>query len=306
MQIDIFSEMQRPRELWDDDAYEHTLIEETLEQARLADELGYGCWWQVEHHGAVEFSYSSAPEMMLTAIARGTERLRVGHSAVLSPHRFNHPIRVAERAAFLDHLSDGRLELGLARSTVKEWRAFNIDGDETREQMQQAFELIPQLWTRDSVNWDSEDFRIQDFTLTPKPLQDPLPIMIGGRGERRTIPTMVRWGHEWNGWCTVDDMRYFNALIDRLCDAAGRDPATIARSAAVILRLCDSEAEAARLRRESSGRPVLVGTPEQLVEQVADYAAAGTDELIIPDFNLRPDEAPEVAERFMAEVVAAL
>ena len=175
MQIDIFSEMQRPRELWDDDAYEHTLIEETLEQARLADELGYACWWQVEHHGAVEFSYSSAPEMMLTAIARGTERLRVGHSAVLSPHRFNHPIRVAERAAFLDHLSDGRLELGLARSTVKEWRAFNIDGDETREQMQQAFELIPQLWTQDSVNWDSEDFQIQDFTLTPKPLQKPHP-----------------------------------------------------------------------------------------------------------------------------------
>ena len=130
--------------------------------------------------------------------------------------------------------------------------------------------------------------------------------MIGGRGERRTIPTMVRWGHEWNGWCTVADMRYFNALIGRLCDAAGRDPATIARSAAVILRLCDSEAEAARLRRESSGRPVLVGTPEQLVEQVADYAAAGTDELIIPDFNLRPEEAPEIAERFMSEVVSAL
>ncbi|MYB42390.1 MAG: LLM class flavin-dependent oxidoreductase, partial [Chloroflexi bacterium] len=164
MQIDIFSEMQRPRDLWDDDAYEHTLIEETLEQAQLADELGYGCWWQVEHHGAVEFSYSSAPELMLTAIARGTERLRVGHSAVLSPHRFNHPIRVAERASFLDHLSEGRLELGLARSTVKEWRAFNIDGDETREQMQQAFELIPQLWTQDAVDWDSEDFAIHDFT----------------------------------------------------------------------------------------------------------------------------------------------
>ncbi len=175
MQIDIFSEMQRPRELWDDDAYEHTLIEETLEQARLADELGYGCWWQVEHHGAVEFSYSSAPELMLTTIARETERLRVGHAAVLSPHRFNHPIRVAERAAFLDHLSAGRLELGLARSTVREWRAFNIDGDETRDQMQQAFELIPQLWTQQRVDWDSEDFRIHDFTLTPKPLQQPHP-----------------------------------------------------------------------------------------------------------------------------------
>ena len=79
------------------------------------------------------------------------------------------------------------------------------------------------------------------------------------------------------------------------------------RSAAVILRMCDSESEAARLSTESIGRPVLVGTPEQLVEQVAAYAAAGTDELIIPDFNheARP-EAPEIAERFMSEVVAAL
>lgn len=175
MQIDIFSEMQRPRELWDDDAYEHTLIEETLEQAELADELGYGCWWQVEHHGAVEFSYSSAPELMLTTIAQRTKNLRVGHSAVLSPHRFNHPIRIAERAAFLDHLSDGRLELGLARSTVPEWRLFNIDGDETRAQMQQSFELIPKLFTQSNLDWQSTDFEIQNFTLTPKPLQKPHP-----------------------------------------------------------------------------------------------------------------------------------
>ena len=95
-------------------------------------------------------------------------------------------------------------------------------------------------------------------------------------------------------------------IIDRLCEAQGRDPATISRSAAVILRMCDSEAEAARLQVGASGRPELVGTPEQLVEQVAANAAAGTHELIVPDFNLRPEEAPEVAERFMSEVVAAL
>ena len=101
-------------------------------------------------------------------------------------------------------------------------------------------------------------------------------------------------------------MRHFNALIDRLCDAAGRDPATISRSAAVILNLCDSEADAARRQERSAGRPVLVGTPAQLVEQVAAYAAAGTDELIIPDFNLRPTQTSEIAERFMTEVAAAL
>jgi len=170
----------------------------------------------------------------------------------------------------------------------------------------EACEVITSLFANERTDFDGAHYRLQGAPLTPKPLQDPLPIMIGGRGERRTIPTMVRWGHEWNGWCTVADMRYFNALIDRLCEAQDRDPATIARSAAVILRMCDSEAEAARLQVGASGRPELVGIPEQLVEQVAAYAAAGTDELIIPDFNLAPDEAPEVAERFMSEVVAAL
>ena len=70
--------------------------------------------------------------------------------------------------------------------------------------------------------------------------------------------------------------------------------------------MCDSESEAARIRSGPSGRPQLVGTPEQLVEQVAEYMDVGTDELIIPDFTFRAGEAPEVAERFMTEVVAAL
>ncbi|MFY0581497.1 LLM class flavin-dependent oxidoreductase [Cystobacter fuscus] len=112
MRLDVFSEMQYPKALWGDGGHEQRLIQETLEQARLADELGYGVWWQVEHHGAVEFSYSSAPEVMLTAIAMSTRNLHVGHASVLAPARFNHPIRVAERAAFLDHLSRGRCQLG--------------------------------------------------------------------------------------------------------------------------------------------------------------------------------------------------
>ena len=101
-------------------------------------------------------------------------------------------------------------------------------------------------------------------------------------------------------------MGHYNALIDRLCEAAGRDPGTIARSAATLLFLCDSEAEADRVRAQPSGMPRLVGTPAQLVERVAGYVAAGTDELIIPDFNLALSETQEVVERFMSEVVAAL
>ncbi len=177
MKVDIFSEMQQPKELWGPDVenHEHRLFEETLAQAKLADEMGYGIWWEVEHHTAVEFSYSSAPEIMLTNIAANTKNLRVGHSAVLSPFRFNHPMRIAERAAFLDHVSNGRFELGLARSTIPEWRTFNIDPDETRDQMQQAFEMIPKMWTTDSFSWKSDFYEINNVSVIPKPYQKPHP-----------------------------------------------------------------------------------------------------------------------------------
>lgn len=173
MKLDVFTEMQCPRP-WPQN-HEQRIIRETLEEAKLADELGYGCWWQVEHHGAEEFSYSSAPEIMLTAISQHTKAMRLGHSAVLAPYRFNHPIRVAERAAFLDHLSGGRLELGLARSTIPEWRTFNIAPGETREQMQQAFEMIPKMWTQDRISWKSKHFEIDDVSIRPKPYQQPHP-----------------------------------------------------------------------------------------------------------------------------------
>ena len=176
MKIDIFSEMQHPKELWGDDGqYEHRLFEQTLEQAKLADEMGYGCWWEVEHHTAVEFSFSSAPELMLTAIAQNTNQIEVGHAAVLAPARFNHAIRVAERAAFLDHLSNGRLQMGLARSTVPEWRTFNIDADSTRDQLQQTFEMIPKMWTQDKFSWKSDQYEINDVSIIPKPYQKPHP-----------------------------------------------------------------------------------------------------------------------------------
>ncbi|HEY0806396.1 MAG TPA: LLM class flavin-dependent oxidoreductase [Pseudonocardiaceae bacterium] len=159
MKIDLFNEIPNrgPRSA----GYERLSFQQAIEQAILADELGYGCWWQVEHHGAGEFSLSSAPELLLTAISQHTSRIRLGHSAVLAPAPFNNPIRVAERAATLDHLSNGRVELGLTRSTIPEWRLFGIDPDDVRPLTQQAFELVPAMW--------------KSGPIVPKPLQQPHP-----------------------------------------------------------------------------------------------------------------------------------
>lgn len=173
MILDIFSELQKARP-WAP-AHERAVVEEAIAQAKLADELGFGCWWNVEHHGAVEFSYSSAPELMPAVLSQHTERIRFGHSGILAPFAINHPIRVAERAAFLDLVSGGRLELGLARSGGTEWTAFGVDPETSREQLREALRMIPRMWCDESFSWKSDLIEIPERSIVPKPLQRPHP-----------------------------------------------------------------------------------------------------------------------------------
>src|SRR5262249_12471520 len=105
--LDVFSELQRARRA--DPIRERPAYFDAIEPARRALAVGFGCWWTAQPHGATEFSYSSIPELVLAVLARETERIHLGHSGVLAPFRINHPIRVAERAAFTDVLSNGRL-----------------------------------------------------------------------------------------------------------------------------------------------------------------------------------------------------
>jgi alkanesulfonate monooxygenase SsuD/methylene tetrahydromethanopterin reductase-like flavin-dependent oxidoreductase (luciferase family) len=173
MILDIFSELQRPGPRGP--GYEQRVFADSLEQAILADELGYGCWWAVEHHGSPDFSYSSAPDMALAVISQHTQRIHLGHSGVLAPFDINHPMRIAERAAFLDNVSGGRLELGLARSVPYEWEAFGADPDETREQVREALEMIPKMWQEGPFSWESKHIKIPPREVVPKPLQCPHP-----------------------------------------------------------------------------------------------------------------------------------
>jgi len=173
MKFDVFCEIQRAYP-WHG-ADEASLFAEIIAQAKAAEAAGFEIWWQVEHHGAPEFSYSAAPEVVLTAIAMATQRLRVGHAGVLAPFRINHPLRVAERAATLDILSGGRFELGLAKSGGKEWETFGVDADSARDQVREAMHMIPRMWTDPQFSWDTENIRIPQREVVPKPLQKPHP-----------------------------------------------------------------------------------------------------------------------------------
>ena len=123
---------------------------QVLAQVDLADEVGFEYFWTVEHHFLREFSHCSAPEVLYGAISQRTKRIRIGHAVALLPSQYNHPVRVAERAAVLDILSDGRMDLGTGRSTtLLEMDGFEVDPEQTKAQWAEAIRMIPKMWTED-------------------------------------------------------------------------------------------------------------------------------------------------------------
>jgi alkanesulfonate monooxygenase SsuD/methylene tetrahydromethanopterin reductase-like flavin-dependent oxidoreductase (luciferase family) len=175
VKFDIFCEIQRADISTPEQ--ERTLFADTIEEARVADKTGFEVWWQVEHHGAPEFSYSAAPETVLAIVAANTQRMHVGHAGVLAPFRINGPLRVAERGAILDILSGGRFEQGLAKSGGKEWETFGVDPETARDELREAIQMIPKIWTEKTFSWDSKLYQMPEREIVPRPLQKPHPRM---------------------------------------------------------------------------------------------------------------------------------
>jgi len=176
MRFGIFYELSVPRPFTP--GVERTVYENALEQVRLADELGFDFVWAVEHHFLEEYSHCSAPELFLTACAMQTQRIRVGHGAVVCVPEMNHPIRVAERAAVLDILSGGRLEFGTARSsTWSELAGFEVDPDTTKQTWDEFVRVLPRMWTQERMSWQGTCFSMPERAILPKPVQKPHPPM---------------------------------------------------------------------------------------------------------------------------------
>ena len=149
---------------------------QVMAQVQLADELGYDYFWTVEHHFLREFSHCSAPEVLYGAISQITKRIRIGHAVTLLPHRYNHPVRVAERAAVLDIVSDGRMDLGTGRSTTLiEMDGFEVNPEETQAEWEEAISIIPRMWTEDPFSHEGKYFNIPARSVIPKPVQQPHP-----------------------------------------------------------------------------------------------------------------------------------
>ena len=174
MKFGLFFELSVPRPL--SPAADRRAYELALEQVKLADELGFDQMWTVEHHFLEEYSHSSAPELWLTAVACHTKNIRIGHGICTLLPAYNHPVRSAERAAWLDIISNGRLEFGTGRSTTwTELGGFGVDPDKTKDMWDDSLRAITKMWTSEEFSWDSEFLKVPPRVIVPRPLQQPHP-----------------------------------------------------------------------------------------------------------------------------------
>lgn len=144
-----------------------------LRGAQEAEQMGYKYYFSIEHQTS-SVSYLSAPNVYLTALARGTSSLRFGVMIYQLP--FHHPVRLAEEVAMLDHLSRGRMEFGAGTGvTSHEFIRWNVDFDKRKEITREALEIIIKAWTEESVTFKGEYFNFDEVLTTPKPYQKPHP-----------------------------------------------------------------------------------------------------------------------------------
>ncbi len=149
-----------------------------IEQAILADKLGFDYCWAVEHHFLEEYSHCSAPEIFLTAIAAQTKRIRVGHGINVCVPEINPAIRIAERCAVLDIVSGGRLEVGTGRSaTWTELGGFGANPDTTKATWDEYVRVLPKMWTQERFGYQGTYFSMPERAVLPKPYQKPHPPM---------------------------------------------------------------------------------------------------------------------------------
>lgn len=163
-------------------------------QSRLAESLGFDVLWLHEHHSLKQM-YPD-PLMALAALAPVTERIGLGTNMLLLP--IHHPVRVAQAAAMVDVLSNGRLHFGVANGySAGDLHTFGVSSSRRGARMSEGLELIRALWTEDKVTRSGASFQLTDFELFPKPLQKPRPQIYVGGHAKAAIERAARLGDHY-------------------------------------------------------------------------------------------------------------
>jgi F420-dependent oxidoreductase-like protein len=247
-----------------------------------------------------------APETWATFVQTALQTRRIRFGPLVSPMTFRHPSLLARMAASVDRLSDGRLVLGVGAGwNEREHQAYGLPFPPVRQRMEmleEGIEVILRLQGDAPASFRGKHYQLDGADMQPKPSQRPrIPLLIGGSGEKRTLPIVARYADEWNmTGATPDRFRAKSAVLDENCRAIGRNPAEIERSVMTAFLIGENEAalrkhcEAVQqviprlARMDASEIPAaagewgwLAGTPDDLIASIRALSAAGVDRVML-------------------------
>jgi alkanesulfonate monooxygenase SsuD/methylene tetrahydromethanopterin reductase-like flavin-dependent oxidoreductase (luciferase family) len=282
------------------------------------DELGYEHLWTWDHlHAIFGDPYQPIFEGWVTlgAWAKVTRRARLG--LLVGANTFRNPALVAKLATTLDHASGGRAILGIGGAWFEtEHTEFGIDFGGTPGTrltwMDEAVGAMRALLAGESVTSPPDGrYRLSDLRIQPGPLQEKLPIMIGGSGERKTLRSVAQYADMWNAMGSVDKLRHKISVLRTHCETVGRDVGEIELTVGCKPIIRSTEAEARRVweaQMAHNRTPMAdvedddtfwVGTPEQVAQEMIDRKALGFQTFIA---ELAAPFDDETIERWIGEV----
>ena len=282
-----------------------------LALARDCERLGFETLFRSDHYGNdwdAPFVGSLDAWGTICGLAAVTERLRLG--TLVSPATFRHPSNLAKLAVTADHISAGRIELGIGTGWMEqEHRAYGFPFPPMRERMDrlaEQLEVIAGSFAPGPFSFSGEHFSVAELDATPKPVQQPFPLLMGGKAAPRGARLAARFAAEYNVVeATPEEAAAARERLDRACTEAGRDPATLRFSLMhpfLIGRDAgERERRAAALPGGAAGTS-LAGTPEQIAARLREYEAAGIERVMLQHLLVRDRDALEL---IAAEVVPA-
>lgn len=290
---------------------------EILEIWKKAEKLGYDSAWTYDHFVAVMMDPQD-PTLeawtCLAALAMATERMRIG--VMVTGNTYRHPGILAKMATTVDVISNGRLELGIGTGWYEpEHGMLGIELGSPRERcerLDEALQVIRGLWTQQETSLDGRYYTLRQAVHQPKPAQKPHPpIVVAGMGEKRLLPIVARHADGWTAFGSPEVYRRKTAVLERLCRENGRDAARIEKSvllpAAVttdldaVMPMIQGYAIYQGISEDEARRWMLIGSAEEVKDQVRAFHDAGVTHLIL---SLNPYN-PGVMEDFAAQVMPA-
>lgn len=269
--------------------------------AQAAEQSGLDGLFRSDHYLSMNSPGTPAMDAWATlaGLASCTARIRLG--TLVSPATFRHPSILANMVSTVDHISNGRVELGLGAGWYEaEHRAFGFvfPPPATRfEVLEEQAEIISRQWTQDDVTFSGRHFTVENCAAAPKPVQQPPPMIIGGSGKPRTVGVAVRYGAEYNASVfSTQQCGELRSVLDRACEQDGREPRSLrfsamAQNTVIGMSTTDVERRIARVQRvmgTGSGglldEPVsrwFTATTTEAVDRLGQWAAAGAHRVML-------------------------